>query len=735
MDIDPSLPTSEERTMLRDSIRRNLTMLWPAEGAAERCAQPEAVLDAWSTLASQGIFSLGKDKSEGGLSEILVVTEELGRSHCPVPLVGAVIANLTGWDFDETSRITVGLSSESSDTGYSNVKYKDGTVSGQVDLVEVAASATHILIAIENLGFAIVEISASGCSLSPARALGGNGFFHVRFSHVPARLLELSPSRMADIELVVRLCAASIGHGAARRSFELAVEYVKERHQFGRPIGSFQAIQHKLADCLIQLNGVKRTLENAASNFDRNTPDWQYYSSAAIAYAATALPVVSLQIHHAFGAVGYAEEHEAPRHFRTVHLSALRHGGVRVAREQLAARLLDEGNNSLPLYDLGEKANALRLEVRKWLSEHWTGARKAAFDKLPFWEREFDRQFARDLGSTGWIGLTWPHKHGGQERSINEQIAFMEEMERAEVPRYGAPIQANALMTFGTPEQQARYLPEILRGEVMHGIGYSEPNAGSDLAALRTTAARDGNDWVINGQKIWTTTYWGQYMFLAARTNPTAAPKHAGLSTFIFPMNTPGITISTSRTLYDGTFANIFYDNVRVPADALVGKENGGWEVLTNALATERGLIGGGIVLKVAHLFELLCSHVRNTKVHGRPLSDDALVRDQIGTIAADIEVGRQLMMQCAELVRDGVTPPEYGAISKVFCSELMERFGETALSILGERAVLSQQADGCIENGKFEQGLRHSLMWVISMGTNEIQRSLIAQRALQLPR
>jgi alkylation response protein AidB-like acyl-CoA dehydrogenase len=311
----------------------------------------------------------------------------------------------------------------------------------------------------------------------------------------------------------------------------------------------------------------------------------------------------------------------------------------------------------------------------------------------------------------------------------------MEVMERAEAPRAGAAVQANALLMHGTPEQQARYLPEILRGEAMHGMGYSEPDAGSDLASLRTSAVLvhdgDGGHWVINGQKIWTTTYWGQYMFLAARTDRDAKPAHAGISMFIVPMDTPGITVKPASTMYDGSFANIFYDDVHIPADHIVGPVNGGWKVLTDALANERGLVGGGIVLKVAHAFNLL---VHDVRADAR-LRHDALARERIGALAADIEVGRQLMIHCAELAESGTTPPEMGAISKVFSGELMERFGEAALDILGPRAALSQGAPGALRHGRYEQNLRHSLMWVISIGTNEIQRSLIAQRGLGLPR
>ena len=203
-------------------------------------------------------------------------------------------------------------------------------------------------------------------------------------------------------------------------------------------------------------------------------------------------------------------------------------------------------------------------------------------------------------------------------------------------------------------------------------------------------------------------------------------------SYIIVPMDSPGISVKPATTMYDGSFANIFYDEVRVPADALIGPLHGGWKVLTDALANERGVVGGGIVLKVAHAFDLLC---RDIRAAGPAVCGDALVRDRVATLAAEIEVGRRLMIDCAELATAGTTPPETGAISKVFSGELMERFGEAALEILGPRAALSQGAAGALRNGRYEQGLRHSLMWVISIGTNEIQRSLIAQRGLGLPR
>lgn len=747
--MDPSqLPSDEIREMLRDSLRGFLREHWSAVAASKQAPEPQQIAAIWTRLVGQGIAALGCDFSEGGLREILVVMTELGGAACPAPMWSAALANLglSGCSADiatdlleklhaGTARVAFCFGELDPDRHAGSIEVVNGKARGLLRFVEVAASCTHLLVAVKGDALGVIELGGFGVDLVPTRAMGASGLYEIRLNSASAAAIELLPSATDALLLEAKLALMARAYGAARRSFDLVVDYARERQQFGQAIGKFQAIQHKLADGLIALEGVRLTLDHAAHLHDLGDQNWSYFANSAVAFAGDALRRVSLETQHTFGAVGYAEEHEAPRHFKRVHLDTIALGGAQEARRRLSAFLLDRGGTGLPQYDLGPAGNDLRKQAQRWLAAHWSGARKAAYDAKPFSKREFDPEFALDIGKTGWIGLGWSTEFGGQARSPQEQLAFMETMERAEAPRIGAAIQANALMMFGTPDQQRKYLPEILRGTAMHGMGYSEPQAGSDLAALRTSAVREGDAWVINGQKIWTTTWWGKYMFLAARTDPKAKPPHAGISMFIVPMEAEGITIQPATTMYDGSFANIFYDNVRIPAENLVGEVNGGWKVLTGALAFERGLVGGGIVLKVAHAFEQLRQRVVARDGDASPLSDDPIVRDRTARLACEIEVGRQLMMRCAELAVNGNTPPEYGAISKVFSGELMERFGEAALDILGMRATLSEQMPGAFDNGRFEQNLRHSLMWVISIGTNEIQRSLIAQRGLGLPR
>jgi len=747
MSIDVNLmPTDEERQMLREAVRGFLSNRWSAAGAA--CTKSTTEAAFWQEIVAQGLAGFGEEAADGGLRELAITMEEFGFAACPLPLFTNGIANLlcsrirdSGTPSMELEHLlakrtmlAIAFGEYDHDRNAGRALTDGKNVSGKLKFVEGTAAATHLLVfAGDPASIAIVATDAGGVEVTAAPSMGENILSEVSLSDVSATFIPVPEDLVLDLNLVARLCLLARAYGAARRSFEMVVEYSKDRRQFGQPIGRFQAIQHKLANCMIGLEGVRLTLQNAVTSYDLQQADWRYYGSAAVAFGSTTLRQISLETHHTWGAIGYADEHEAPRHFRRVHNDVVRFGGASQARAELADFLLSP-NGSLPEYDLGCAGNEFRHEVRRWLAKHWSGERKSASDSRPYDKRDFHEDFARDMGAKGWIGMSWPKTFGGQERSPLERLAFMEEMERVDAPRVGAEIQAMALMRFGTQAQQEKYLPEILAGESMFGMGYSEPESGSDLASLRTMAVRDGDSWVINGQKIWTTTWWGKYMFLAARTNRDLSTRHRGISLFIVPMNTPGITVKPARTMYDGSFANIFYDNVRVPAEALVGEVDGGWAVLTGALATERGLVGGGIVTKAARIFDLLCEYVKTAEPDGKPLRDDPIVRDRIAKIASEIEVGRQLMLHCASAGSDA-TKPSDAAISKVFSGELLERLGEASLDILGMVGTLSEGAPGAILRGKFEHALRHSLMWVISIGTNEIQRNIIAQQGLGLPR
>lgn len=744
----------QDRALLADSVRGFLADRWPAGQAVDRSADREALRTIWAGLAGQGLTGLGSDPAAGGLSEAVVVMQALGAAGCPAPVADAFLFNRLVAALDDagsappafaalrqgveagTALVCVALADADPDPGAGRLAFENGRLDGHAAFVEGAAAATHFLFAVDaGRGFVLVEAEDAGVLVEPTRALGTDGLCRLGLAAARGEAVTVRPPLLDDLVAAWRVLLSARALGAASRAFELAVDYVKTRRQFGRAVGSFQAVQHKLADNLIALTGLRLGLENASDHHDRGLGHWILFADAAGSFACEALRQVSLRNQHVFGAIGYAEDHEAPRHFRRVHLDTTRLGGARPANERLAARFLDGGAVRFPDYDFGPQAQRLRTEIRDWLALHWPAGRRAAHEARDVTHRGHDAAFARELGETGWLGLTWPLAHGGMARSPFELLVYIEEMERAGAPRAGAAVQAAALMHHGTPEQQRRYLPEILRGEVMFGMWYSEPDAGSDLASIRTRAVADGDHWVINGQKIWTTTYWGDYVWLAARTDPEARPPHAGISMFVFPTDTPGITRKPMRTMYDGEFCNTFFDDVRVPADALVGGLNGGWKVLTGSLGTERAYVGGGIAIKTACQFEALCALLRDDPELAGSVRRDPVVRQAIGRFAARIEMGRLLARNSVGLVARGLEPTWEAAMAKVFAGEVMEDFGEAALDLLGMRATLSRGSRDAPLEGALEQKLRHSLMWVISIGTNDIQRNLIAQRGLDLPR
>jgi alkylation response protein AidB-like acyl-CoA dehydrogenase len=394
--------------------------------------------------------------------------------------------------------------------------------------------------------------------------------------------------------------------------------------------------------------------------------------------------------------------------------------------------------SSLPAHDMGPAANAFRAEVRAWLAKHRTAERRAAHLRKPFKERGWDVEFSKLMGRDGWIGVGWPKEFGGQGRSATEQIAFITEMANAGAPcqahSTGESIVAQALFLHGSKDQQDEWLAAIRRGERSFALGYSEPEAGSDLAALRTRAVRDGDDWIVNGQKLWSTGGdKAQYIWLAVRTDPDAK-KHAGISVLMVDLRSPGVTIRPSLALYGKTFSAQFYDNVRVPAKNMVGAANNGWKVITDALAAERVMIGGTRIAGIERAFDHLTEYLKTAVVAGKALRTDPVIRDRIGALAADIEVARQFQMRNSRLLEQGRVPIHEAAMGKVFASELQERLGQAALDILGTGGLLSEEAESA-PVGEMEQVLRHAIMGMIGGGTNEIQRSVIAQRGLDLPR
>lgn len=345
--------------------------------------------------------------------------------------------------------------------------------------------------------------------------------------------------------------------------------------------------------------------------------------------------------------------------------------------------------------------------------------------------------FTRKLAARRWLGAAWPTEYGGLGLSIIEQMIYSEELAYHRAPNvslFGLGFVGPTILAYGSPEQKARHIPGILQAKVIWAQGFSEPNSGSDLAALRTRAREEGDEWVIDGQKIWTShAHHSQWMLLGARTNPDV-PKHKGISLFLVPMETPGITVRPLLNLAGSAgFNEVFFEGVRIPRDHLLGERDRGWYQMATTLDFERSAISGSAGAR--RILEELASYARSTKRHGRPLSDDPLIRSRFAQLVIEAEVARMLSYRVATLQSTGRIPNHEASAAKLFVTELSQRIATFGTHLLGLYGTVQRESRWAPLRGRIARLALLSTSATIAGGTSEIQRNVIATRGLGLPR
>lgn len=382
-------------------------------------------------------------------------------------------------------------------------------------------------------------------------------------------------------------------------------------------------------------------------------------------------------------------------------------------------------------FDLGPAAEAFRAEVTAFLDEIDAAATSERIHRT---HTHHDWDVHRAMAEKGWLTASWPKEYGGQERDVFEMAAMTEEFYRRGVQIEGweiAELVAHTLAIVGTEQQKREVVPEILRGEALACLGYSEPDAGSDVASVRTKATRDGDEWVIDGQKMFTTmAHESKYVFLLARSN-TEVPKHKGLTMFLVPMDSPGIEIQPVYTL-GGERTNItFYNDVRVPDSARVGDVDGGWRVMNVALAFERQPAAVGYL---RHLIEHTRQWAETPHEDGERPIDRPSVRRRLARAMIDLEVGKLLGSRLTDMTAKGLLPMVEGSMGKLYGSEALVRAGSSLLNATGVDGLLGGDDDNAPGGGWVERGFRHSVVTTIYAGASEIQRGIIAEGRLGLP-
>jgi alkylation response protein AidB-like acyl-CoA dehydrogenase len=382
-----------------------------------------------------------------------------------------------------------------------------------------------------------------------------------------------------------------------------------------------------------------------------------------------------------------------------------------------------------------EEQEALQRELRAYYAELLTPEVREALHAGKG-VGEATRAVVRRMGRDGWLGIGWPKKYGGQGRSQIEQFIFFDESMRAgaPVPMLTINTVAPSIMQFGSDEQKASYLPRILRGEIHFCIGYTEPGAGTDLAALKTRAVRRGDDYVINGQKVFTSLASdADYIWLAARTDPEA-PKHEGISMIIVDRRAPGVRVDPMDLLSEHDINTVFFDDVRVPAANLVGRENEGWRLITNQLNHERVTLCSAGLLEQS--FEETLAWARATRrADGRRVIDQEWVRINLARVYAGLEFLRLINWKVAWAGTQGRLDVADASTVKVFGTEFYLASFRLLMEILGPRGYLKRGSPEAALNGRLEMNYRSLLILTFGGGTNEIQRDLIAMFGLGLPR
>ncbi|NLP64864.1 acyl-CoA dehydrogenase [Paraburkholderia sacchari] len=381
-----------------------------------------------------------------------------------------------------------------------------------------------------------------------------------------------------------------------------------------------------------------------------------------------------------------------------------------------------------------DKQKSFRLEVRQWLKEHVPTEPLESFDTEKGFQQH--RQWERRLNTGRWSSVTWPVELGGRGCDLVEWLIFEEEYWRA-----GAPMRVNqngvfllgpTLMEFGSEAQKKRFLPGMASGEEIWAQGWSEPGAGSDMAAIRTTATRVGDHYLINGQKTWSTrAVWADWLFGLFRSEPESQ-RHHGLTFLLVPLRTPGITVRPIRQL-NGLpgFAEIFFDDVRVPVENRIGNDGAGWQVAMSTAGFERGLM-----LRSPARFQATAKALVNLYKQNRAEADrDPAIRDAVLRAWMEAEAYTLSTYKTASSLMNGGHIGAESSTNKIFWSELDQRMHDTALQILGARAELLPDSPNAGAVGHWLDGYLFSLAGSIYAGTNEIQRNIIAERMLGMPR
>jgi alkylation response protein AidB-like acyl-CoA dehydrogenase len=718
---------------VRDEIRSVVTDVLDRGGAS------------WQACADAGLLGLAAPEEHGGeglgLGELGVLLHETGTRAVDLPvwdtLVCGLLTLVRAGTPEQQARFVpdlvagkLHLAAALCEPGAALLDAPRTTlVDGHVTGHKIAVSDLEggLLLVTTDAGVAVVDPAGVGVTRTPSYSSRGPAETGYVLDGAPA--LEVLPD---GADQVLREHAAAglllLGAGLLAGARDLTAGYIKQRTQFGRTLAEFQAVAVQIADVYVASRLTALAAESAAWRVQEGLPAGEDIAVGA-AWFCDRVPAALQTCHHLHGGMGVDETYPLHHYFAQVKDVARRLGGVHAALAHVA---LDDGDGKG--LELTEAQRAFKAEVREYFS-----GLVGADDRL---EMMTDRhgpayhRIIKQMGTDGWMGVGWPVEYGGKGLGGIEQQIFANEAARADVHLPSVTLQTvgPTLQAYGTQKQKDMFLKDILTGDVHFAIGYSEPDAGTDLASLRTTAKRDGDHYVVNGQKMWTTGgHAADYVWLAVRTDPDA-PKHKGISVLIVDTKDPGYSWTPIVTSDGSHHVNAtYYNDVRVPVDMLVGEENEGWRLITTQLNHERVMLGPAGRLEGLRDLVIRWAEGRTTP-DGTPLLEVPWVRDALARTTMAFRVNELLNWEVAGGGATGTEAVADASASKVFASDEVQSLG------LALEAIVTAYGDPADDETAsllhfLDATTKRNLVLTFGGGVNEVQRELIAMFGLGLPK
>lgn len=736
--------TTDTQTMLGDMLGRLLDAENDFETRRHRLSgdDPDR-LALWPILAEQGILGAAFPESVGGFGgttrDLAVVMQEVGRTLLVEPVLATAMCGRVlqaAGEVGEIERIIAGerIYAFAHEEGFDPFALPmveadgHGRLNGRKIVVRHGDLADAMIVTAQSGGTAacfLVEADAPGIDREAFKLMDGSSAATISFTDTPGRRIA-GPDVLNDALQWGLIGLAAEIYGIVAALNEASFSYLRTRKQFGVTLSSFQALQHRAADMFAAAEEIRALCNRAIAS--------QGADRAALSSAAKALGDDNgrrighdaVQLH---GGMGVSDELHVSHHMRRLAAIRAELGSADIHRARFAARASTE-----------DEPSPWRREVRAFTQAHLPPdlARKGELGLMI--EKDDYVRWQKILRAHGWFAAAWPRESGGADWDLEKQLVFLQEAALNNAPMispYGVNMVGPVLQAFGTDAQKAKYLPAILSNETWWCQGYSEPNSGSDLASLKTSAVRDGDHYIVNGTKMWTTeAHWADMMHCLVRTDRDVKPQR-GISFLLIDMATPGITVHPIVTIDGQHHTNqTFFDDVRVPVENLVGAEGQGWTIAKFLLAHERVAIAdtGPKLRLLAQIKQMLVD------LPASPTSERLLLK------LSDAEI--QLLSLCAieeDYVRmwaaGGSKDGPHASILKIRGTEILQRLSEIALEIEGPMGAAHDAADLCRDPGDdFRPAQRASMMahqylygrcWSIFGGTNEVQRNIIARALL----